>query len=68
MKFRIIVEPDLEEGGFIVSAPSLPGCHSQGETLDEAVKNINDAIAAYVEVLKKHKRPIPREMEIEVAI
>lgn len=68
MRFKVIVEPDIEEGGYIVSCPSLPGCHSQGETLDEALENIGDAIKGYVEVLKKHNRPIPQEMEIEVSI
>lgn len=68
MRFKVIVESDIEEGGYIVSCPSLPGCHSQGETLDETLENIGDAIKGYVEVLKKHNRPIPHEMEIEVSI
>ncbi len=68
MRFKVIVEPDIEEGGYIVSCPSLPGCHSQGETLDEALENIGDAIKGYVEVFKKHNRPIPQEMEIEVSL
>ena len=68
MKFRVVLEPDLEEGGFIVSCPSLPGCHSQGETLEEALNNIQDAIKGYLEVLKKHHRSIPKEMEVEVSI
>jgi len=68
MRFRVVVQPDLEDGGYIVSCPSLPGCHSQGETLEEALGNIQDAIKGYIEVLRKHNRPLPREMEIEVSI
>jgi predicted RNase H-like HicB family nuclease len=68
MKFRVILEPDLEDGGYIVSCPSLPGCYSQGETIEEALSNIEDAIKGYIESLRKHDRPIPKEMEIEVAI
>jgi predicted RNase H-like HicB family nuclease len=39
---QVIIEPD-ETGGYSVSCPSLPGCHSQGETIDEALANIREA-------------------------
>ena len=68
MKFRVIVEPDVEEGGYVVSCPSLPGCHSQGDTIEEALANIQEAIAGYVESLKKHGEPVPAEFEVEVAV
>jgi len=61
MKFKVILEPDLEEGGYVVSRPSLPGCYSQGDTVEEALENIKEAIEAYVESLKKHGEPIPAE-------
>lgn len=44
---QIIIEK--EEGGYSVLCPSLPGCHSQGETLDEAVINIKEAIELWIE-------------------
>lgn len=66
MKFKIILEPDFEQGGYVVSCPSLPGCHSQGDTVEEARANIKEAIIAYVESLKKHNEPVPIEEEIEV--
>jgi predicted RNase H-like HicB family nuclease len=69
MKFKIILEPDFErgeKGGYVVSCPSLPGCHSQGDTLEEARANIKEAITAYIESLKKHNEPVPIEEEIEV--
>ncbi len=58
MKFRIHIEQD-EDGKFVASCPTLPGCWSQGETRQEAVKNISDAIEGYLESLKKHGDPIP---------
>ena len=48
MKLTIILEPH-EEGGFTVYVPSLPGCISQGETREEALKNIKEAIELYLE-------------------
>jgi antitoxin HicB len=65
MKFRIVIEQD-EDGKFVASCPTLPGCWSQGDTRDEAVRNIGDAIQGYVESLKKHGDPIPPPITEEV--
>lgn len=40
MNLKVIIEEDTEDGGFIVSCPALPGCHSEGETVEEALANI----------------------------
>ena len=48
MKLTVILEPQ-EEGGYTVYVPSLPGCISQGETKEEALKNIKEAIELYME-------------------
>ncbi len=48
MKFKVVLERS-EEGGFTVYAPSLPGCVSEGETEDEALRNIREAIELYLE-------------------
>ncbi len=48
MKLTVVLEPQ-EEGGYTVFVPSLPGCISQGETKEEAVKNIKEAIELYLE-------------------
>lgn len=53
MIFNVVVTPDPEDGGFSVSCPALPGCHSQGETIEEALENIRDAISGCVDVLTK---------------
>jgi predicted RNase H-like HicB family nuclease len=47
------------EGGFVASVPVLPGCHTQGETLEEAERNIKEAIAVYLESLAADGEPIP---------
>jgi antitoxin HicB len=64
MKFKVLLEPDLDGGGYVVSCPSLAGCYSQGDTVEEALENIREAIEAYVESLKKHGEPIPAEYEL----
>ncbi len=65
MKFRVIIEQD-EDGIFIAECPSLPGCVSQGNTRQEALENIKDAIQGYLESLRKHNEPIPPSIEEEV--
>jgi len=51
MKFKVILEEDKEVGGYVVSCPALVGCHSQGDTVDEALENIKEAIEACLESL-----------------
>ena len=49
MKFKVILE-EAEEGGYVVYVPSLPGCVSQGETREEALENIREAIEVYLDI------------------
>ena len=65
MKYRVTVEQD-EDGVYVVEAPALPGCISQGATRSEALDNIKDAIAAYLASLAKHGEPIPPSIGEEV--
>jgi len=58
MKLRVVIEQD-EDGIFVATCPTLPGCVSQGRTRDEALANIRDAAAGYVESLRKHGEPVP---------
>lgn len=62
LKYTAIFEP-AEEGGYVVSVPALPGCMTQGETFEEAVEMIKDAIAGYLFVLNKEGQKIPKETE-----
>ncbi len=65
MRLRILMEQD-EDGMWIAECPTLPGCISQGKTRNEALENIKDAIAGYIESLEKHKEPIPLGIEEEI--
>lgn len=58
--YSVLYEAD-PEGGFVAFAPSLPGCHTQGETLEDAERNIAEAVELYIESLAAHKEPIPQE-------
>ncbi len=58
MRFRVVIEQD-EDGKFVAHCPALPGCWSQGDTRDQAKRNIADAIAGYLVSLQKHGDPIP---------
>ncbi len=49
--FKVLLEP-AEEGGYVVSCPSLPGCYSQGETPEEALENVREAITLCLEECK----------------
>lgn len=67
MKYRVVLEPQ-EEGGYTVYVPSLPGCVSQGETNEEALANIKEAIEVYLESLRERRIPLPKIEEHEVAV
>jgi predicted RNase H-like HicB family nuclease len=65
MKYRVLIEQD-EDGVFVAEVPALPGCLSQGQTRDEALQNIREAIAVYLESLKAHDEPVPPAIDEEV--
>ncbi|MCK4859087.1 MAG: type II toxin-antitoxin system HicB family antitoxin [Candidatus Omnitrophica bacterium] len=52
MVYRVIIEKG-EDFGYVVHCPAIPGCHSQGNTIEEAVENIKDAIKGCLSVLDK---------------
>ena len=60
LEYTVIFEP-AEEGGYVVSAPAIDGCTTQGETFEEAARNIKDAIKGCLEVLKEEGEEIPQE-------
>ncbi|HLB11721.1 MAG TPA: type II toxin-antitoxin system HicB family antitoxin [Dehalococcoidia bacterium] len=60
MFYKVIFEP-AEEGGYTVYVPALKGCISEGDTYEEALRNIKDAIQLYVDTLKDRGREIPED-------
>ncbi len=50
--FKVFLEPDEEAGGFVVTCPSLPGCYSQGDTVEESLANIKEAIELVLEDMR----------------
>ena len=56
MEYPVVIEQDPEAGGYVVYCPTLKGCVSQGETEEEALGNIKDAIKTYLESIEDLKR------------
>jgi predicted RNase H-like HicB family nuclease len=59
-RFTVIFEKE-DEGGYHVFCPTLPGCHTQSETIDEGMERIREAIELYISVLIEDGLPIPTE-------
>jgi len=71
MKFNVVIE-EAQEGGYNVSVPALDGCFSQGETMEEALENVKEAIVCYLEGIEKlneiKTKPELIVKEVEVAL
>jgi len=55
-EYPVILYPDTEDGGYWIECPTLPGCASQGDTIEEALEMIKDAIKGHLEVLEEEKK------------
>lgn len=62
LTYTVIFEP-AEEGGYVASVPALPGCSTQGESFEEAVDMVKDAIKGYLTVLNEQKQELPKEKD-----
>ncbi|MBL8153100.1 MAG: type II toxin-antitoxin system HicB family antitoxin [Anaerolineae bacterium] len=62
---QVILIPDLEAGGYTVEVPSLPGSISEGDTVEEALENIREAIHGYIAALEADGLPVPPENATE---
>ncbi|MHB1132724.1 MAG: type II toxin-antitoxin system HicB family antitoxin [Chloroflexota bacterium] len=62
-RYTILLTADPEGGGYIADVPALPGCHTQGDTLDEAIANAREAIAVWIQSARKHGEEVPEEQE-----
>jgi len=67
MKIKVVLEPQ-EERGFTVYAPSLPGCISEGDTREEALRNIKEAIELYLEVNEAEVKTVRGKQIAEVVL
>lgn len=73
-EYTVIIYP-AEEGGYWAKVPSLPGCYSQGETIDDTLANVKEAIESHIIALREEghdipgeeKRPIITSSKVEVA-
>ena len=67
MKLKVVLEPS-DDGGFTVFVPALPGCISEGESKEEAIKNIREAIQLYLEPVEDDLNLSSEAEEIELAV
>ena len=62
-QYTIILEPDSEEGGYTVTVPALPGCITQGDTIEQCIERAREAITGYIESLRAEGEQVPEETE-----
>jgi predicted RNase H-like HicB family nuclease len=67
MKIKAIIHP-AEEGGYWAEVPALPGCITEGDSMDEVIDNLQDAIQGWLEVANESKQPESRSEVIEIAV
>jgi predicted RNase H-like HicB family nuclease len=73
-RFKVILEWNDDDGGYTVTVPALPGCVTEGDNLEEALVNAQEAITGYLEALKLQGQPVPDKDiqlfygEVEVSI
>ena len=63
MEYSVVVH-EAEEGGYWVEVPALPGCYSQGETVEEALGNVREAIGLYLDTLREEGHDIPKDEDV----
>jgi predicted RNase H-like HicB family nuclease len=62
--FKVILHPDLEDGGYWVECPELRGCSSQGDSVEEALDMIRDAIKGHLEVQEELKKEAAQKRRV----
>ncbi len=67
MNLKVVMEPS-DEGGYTVIVPALPGCISEGDTKEEAIKNIREAIELYLESVDDDATFAPNAEQLEIAV
>lgn len=67
MRFTVILSPDVEDGGYTAECPAIPGCVSEGDTVEEALANVREAIEGCLEALSARGESLPQEGSVIVA-
>jgi predicted RNase H-like HicB family nuclease len=67
MRFTVILTPDPEDGGYTAECPAIPGCISEGDTVEESLNNIKEAIEGCLETLAAQHQSLPSDGTVIVA-
>jgi predicted RNase H-like HicB family nuclease len=67
MKIKAIIHP-AEEGGYWAEVPALPGCITEGDTMEEILANLKDAIQGWLEVANSSQKIEPSDQVVEIAV
>jgi predicted RNase H-like HicB family nuclease len=65
VQYTVIIH-GAEEGGYWVEVPLLPGCYSQGETIEEALRNVREAIELHIQVLREEGEEVPADEDFVI--
>lgn len=68
LEYTVVLHLDPEVGGYWVEVPALPGCVSQGDTREEALANVKEAIELHIEAMQEDGEEIPQEESAKVAV
>lgn len=64
----MVLIPDAEDGGYTVIVPTLPGCISEGDTVEEALANVREAIALHIESMVAHGEAVPEDTPTPILV
>lgn len=64
LEYTVVLEPNGDEPGYTVTVPALSGCISCGDTVEEALENIKDAIAVWIRAASKKGEPVPKDTAV----
>jgi len=67
MKLQVVLEPS-DEGGYTVTVPALPGCISEGDTREDALRNVREAIELYLAPVEDDASFSPKAEQVEIAV
>jgi predicted RNase H-like HicB family nuclease len=62
--FQIVIEKEAEDEGYFAYTPNVPGCFSNGKTIEEAKRNIREAIEQHLASMLEHSQPLPQDSRL----